>query len=315
LVEQWPFKPFVTGSNPVRPKIMKILLTLFLLFFTTISFSETTEIYLDSTYLKKNLLINADHYSNSRENKTVAISIHGTRGFKSMEVISVLSDNLLDLDIDTIAPNISYGINDRENEFLSCDIEHLHNRYANIDEIIRWFIFAIEKDYQDIILIGHSRGGQDIIQAYNRILKVYPEESKKISSIVLLAPLGDNLDEINISIQKSHSTTIRELMDKDDNEFVKINFLNCNNATVKISSFLSYYNLSYHEQLVPMLTDINIDTYVFTASEDTFVPKTHTKVSQIKNDNINLLQIDGADHFFRDLFLDDVVDNLSNFIE
>ena len=295
--------------------IMKILLTLFLLFFTTIGFSQTTVLHLDSTYLEKNLVINANHYTNSMENKTVAISIHGTRGFKTMEVISVLSDNLLDLNIDTIAPNISYGVNDRVNDFLSCDMKHLHNQYANVDEIIKWFLFAVEKDYKDIILIGHSRGGQDIIQAYKKILKLYPGISKKISSLVLLAPLADDTDEINISLQKSHSTTISEFLNRDDNAFIKINFLNCNNATVKISSFLSYYNLPRDEQLIPMLKDIDIDTYVFTASEDTFVPKTHSKVSYIRNNNIKLLQIEGADHFFRDLFLDDIIDKLSDFIE
>jgi len=294
---------------------MKILLTLSLLFFTTIGFSETNVLHLDSTYLGENLVINANHYTNSGDNETVAISIHGTRGFKTMEVISVLSDNLLDLNIDTIAPNISYGVNDRVNDFLSCDMKHLHNQYANIDEIIKWFLFAVEKDYKNIILIGHSRGGQDIFQAYKKILKLYPGESKKISTIILLAPLADNTDEINNSLQKSHGITIKEFLSKDENAFAKINFLNCRNATVKISSFLSYYNLPRHEQLIPMLKDIDIDTYVFTASEDTFVPKTHSKVSYIRNDNIKLVQIDGADHFFRDLFLDDVIEKLSDFIE
>ena len=64
-----------------------------------------------------------------------------------------------------------------------------------------------------------------------------------------------------------------------------------------------------------MLKDIKIKTYVFTASEDVFVPKTHSKISNIINDNIKLIQIDGSDHFFRDLFLDEVIENLANFIE
>jgi len=294
---------------------MKILLIIFLTFFSKNVFSEITTINLNSTYLNKNIKINANHYTNPHSNNTVAISIHGTRGFKTMEIISVLSENLLDLNVDTIAPNISYGINDRGNEFLSCDIKHLHNRHENINEIIRWFLFAVERDYNNIILIGHSRGGQDIMHAYEKILKIYPSESEKISSIVLLAPLTDNLEDINNSLEESNNMTINALLEKDKDKLIKINFLSCPNTTVKVSSFLSYYNISPHEQITQMLKDIKINTYVFTASEDVFVPKTHSKISNIINENIKLIQIDGSDHFFRDLFLDEVIENLANFIE
>ena len=232
-----------------------------------------------------------------------------------MEVISVFSENLLDLNIDTIAPNISYGVNDRTNEFLSCDIKHFHNRHENVNEIIRWFLFAIEKDYENIILIGHSRGGQDVMNAYEKITKDYPAESKKISSLVLLAPLTDDIDDINNKLKKSNNTTINQLLRKDKDAFIKINFLSCPDAKVKVSSFLSYYNLSPNEQVVQILKDVKINTYVFTASEDNFVPKTHSKLSNISNDNVKLIQIEGSDHFFRDLFLDEVIELLADFTE
>ena len=293
---------------------MKARLIFFLIFITDIAFSETNTIQLDSIYLKKKIEINSNHYTSSSDNNSVAISIHGTRGFKTMEVISVFSENLLDLNIDTIAPNISYGVNDRANEFLSCDIKHFHNRHENVNEIIRWFLFAIEKDYENIILIGHSRGGQDVMNAYEKITKDYPAESKKISSLVLLAPLTDDIDDINNKLKKSNNTTINQLLKKDKDAFVKINFLSCPDAKVKVSSFLSYYNLSPNEQVVQILKDVKINTYIFTASEDNFVPKTHSKLSKISNDNVKLIQIQGSDHFFRDLFLDEVIELLADFI-
>tara|TARA_B100000945_G_C20305682_1_gene560234 strand:+ start:52 stop:936 length:885 start_codon:yes stop_codon:yes gene_type:complete len=294
---------------------MKILLILFIIFFTKIAFPETATIHLDITYSGKNLKINADYHTHTRTHNTVAIAIHGTRGFKTMEVISVLSDNLLDLKIDTIAPNISYGINNRQNEFLSCDIEHLHNRYSNIDEIVRWFLFALEKDYQEIILIGHSRGGQDVMHAYRKILEDYPNESKKISSIVLLAPLTDNMNDISNHIKKSSNMTISEVLNKDKNAVIQIDFMNCANVNVKVSSFLSYYNLSSHEEMTHILKNVAINTYIFSASEDEFAPKTHSKISGINNTYVKLMKIDGSDHFFRDLYLDEVIENLTDLIE
>ncbi len=294
---------------------MKVLLIFFLTFFSKIAFSEIATIHLNSTYSGENLKINANHFTSSAENSSIAISIHGTRGFKTMEIISVLSDNLLDLNVDTIAPNISYGLDNRKNEFLACDIKHSHNRNSNVDEIIKWFLFAIEKDYKNVILIGHSRGGQDVMHAYEKIIETYPAESKKISSIVLLAPLTDNSDEINYNLQKNNNHTISQLLNKDKDMFIETDFLSCANTKVKVSSFLSYYNLSRHEQMIEILRDIQIKTYIFTASEDVFVPKTHSKISSINNDNVTLIQIEGSDHFFRDLFLDEVIEILADFIE
>ncbi len=62
------------------------------------------------------------------------------------------------------------------------------------------------------------------------------------------------------------------------------------------------------------IKDVKINTYIFTASEDNFVPKTHSKLSKISNDNVKLIQIQGSDHFFRDLFLDEVIELLADFI-
>ena len=153
------------------------------------------------------------------------------------------------------------------------------------------------------------------MQAYRKILRTYPHESKKISSIILLAPLTDNKNDINNDLQRSNKITINKLLSKNDDTILKIDFLNCNSANVTVSSFLSYYNLSTSHETTQILKDITIDTYVFTASEDVFAPKTHSKISKINNANVKLIQIDGSDHFFRDLYLDEVVDNLTDFIE
>ena len=45
LVEQWPFKPFVTGSNPVRPIKNMFKKLLFVIYFIPLfSFSQTVSI-------------------------------------------------------------------------------------------------------------------------------------------------------------------------------------------------------------------------------------------------------------------------------
>ena len=45
MVEQWPFKPFVTGSNPVRPIKNMFKKLLFAIYFIPLfSFSQTVSI-------------------------------------------------------------------------------------------------------------------------------------------------------------------------------------------------------------------------------------------------------------------------------
>ena len=109
--------------------------------------------------------------------------------------------------------------------------------------------------------------------------------------------------------------TISEVLNKDKDAVMTIDFMNCPNANVKVSSFLSYYNLSSHEEMTQILKNVVINTYIFTASEDSFAPKTHSKISNINNTYVKLMKIDGSDHFFRDLYLDEVIENLTDLIE
>ena len=153
----------------------------------------------------------------------------------------------------------------------------------------------------------------------NDYLCIYIYDPKKIAhescSLRHLQFVYHSINDINNDLQRSNKITINKLLSKNDDTILKIDFLNCNSANVTVSSFLSYYNLSTSHETTQILKDITIDTYDFTASEDVFAPKTHSKISKINNANVKLIQIDGSDHFFRDLYLDEVVDNLTDFIE
>ena len=49
MVEQWPFKPFVTGSNPVRPKLVVHFFTLILFcIITSLSFAAGKQVTISS---------------------------------------------------------------------------------------------------------------------------------------------------------------------------------------------------------------------------------------------------------------------------
>ena len=150
MVEQWPFKPFVTGSNPVRPIKNMFKKLLFVIYFIPLfSFSQTVSIN-DKLGNKLNA-----NYINNDSSKIIVLILHGTRGHKKLELIQTLLERFSDSNIDTLSMNLSYGITNRNDDFLPCDIIHDHLNSKSLSEIRLWFDFIKQKNkYKKIILLG-----------------------------------------------------------------------------------------------------------------------------------------------------------------
>ena len=131
LVEQWPFKPFVTGSNPVRPKKLYCLIFSIVCLTTNsvLASSQSVKIQRDD-----GITLNAN-LSKNLKNDSVYMIVHGTRGFKTMEIIKSLEQRILIEGHDVLSINLSYDINNRNDSFLSCDIKHTHSEYESVREL------------------------------------------------------------------------------------------------------------------------------------------------------------------------------------
>ena len=83
MVEQWPFKPFVTGSNPVRPKLVIyfVALTLFCII-TSLSVAAEKQVTVTSN---NNIKLTGELLSTNQKT-SVFLIVHGTRGHKGMEL-------------------------------------------------------------------------------------------------------------------------------------------------------------------------------------------------------------------------------------
>ena len=154
LVEQWPFKPFVTGSNPVRPNLLFYIFILYLFsLFSNLSFAEYKSVTIQS---KNNTSLTANLLSSDLNNPAFLI-VHGTRGHKGMEIIETLSSRLYEEGYTVLSINLSYGFHNRKDEFLSCDIKHNHNEHESVREIIAWYNYLVSKGYNKINFIGQDR--------------------------------------------------------------------------------------------------------------------------------------------------------------
>ncbi len=310
LVEQWPFKPFVTGSNPVRPNhFIFIFLTIFFLN-TEIAIAENRLLTIKSD---NNISLHGNLLSN-KENKSIFLILHGTRGYKDMEIITSLSNRLYEEGFDTLSINLSYGINNRESTFLSCDIKHQHNEHESINEIITWYNYLLDKGYQEINFIGHSRGAFNIVQSLALL-----GNHKKITSY-LLAPVIDTYEGTKAFYENELKIPYETIINSNEKFFISdkyslINFLYCENVVVSSDTFRSYLDLSKKENHYPFTFGIldlieNIDSRItiISGTDDEILQDSYKKFYTFDKPNIQFFTVEGGDHFFRDLYLDEVID-------
>jgi alpha/beta superfamily hydrolase len=294
---------------------MKNLLITFLVLFSIYGVAEPVQIKYNS------ITLNGFYSTQSEKSKSIAIILHGTRGHQNLELMTSLRDSLLNNGIDSLTINLSYGINNRVNDFLSCDIEHEHKQSNSQHEIKLWHEYIKKMGYKKIYLMGHSRGGLDIMNFYESLDSQYQES---IDSILLLAPISETWESSVSRYKENYNININDLVNQKSKK-LKINFLGCEGATVYSDSFLDYYLISGDSNVFSSETtrfasrSLNLHlfntsgkVYVITASEDTIVPNTYGIVKNIitkdKEKNIELYQVDGADHFFRDFYFDDLIE-------
>ena len=308
MVEQWPFKPFVTGSNPVRPKIFSYFLFLILFLSSNlVSASNIIEITRDD-----GITLNAN-LSENLQNDSVYMIVHGTRGFKTMEIIKSLEEKIILNGHDVLSINLSYGITNRDDSFLSCDIKHTHNEHESVREIISWYEYLLSKNYKKIMFVGHSRGGFNIVQASELI-------GNRDIELHLLAPIVDTHKGTRDYYMSEHNLPYDEIIQNNDEYIISekyppINFLFCENAQVSSITFRSYLDFTESRTKYPftfnilkLLNESNNKVSIYSGSADEILLDSYKKFESLNKENIKHYIIDDGDHFFRDIYLDDVID-------
>ena len=294
---------------------MKNLILILTIFLPLDAISESQIIILQNEKSKE--LHGVLDFHNDRR-KDVILLVHGTLGHQKMEIIDSIKSMLSENQIDSLSINLSYGEELRENSFFSCDKSHRHLESSSIDELLKWYKYLRTQKYSNIYLLGHSRGGLNVLQLSEIISH---NNIGHVKGLFLLAPVSDTLNDYILEYEakgvdlKSKINGMVNRVKTNDNQSNTIDFLYCNDSSVSDSSFLSYYYLTdipqshpYGTDLVTLLNRANFKTYVFTGSSDELVPLTHSRVEQVKHNNVTSFLIEDADHFFRDLYMDDVME-------
>lgn len=253
----------------------------------------------------------------------VALIVHGTLYHRGMEIISDLQKHLKSRGTSTLAITLSLGIDRRTGPF-DCGALHAHRPMDALDEIDAWIGWLKTSGATDIALIGHSLGGNQVA--------VYSAERNdpSVGSIVLLAPSTFDTTRVAERYKARFGVELGEILADAQgkmraghavNRIEGIGFINCENATATAGSVVAWYGPDPRRHTPSLLPRITPRTLVIVAGSDEIVPDLADAVAPLARDagrgrgEIRVHTVEGADHFFRDLFLEDAADVIAEWLK
>ncbi len=251
------------------------------------------------------------------QEKPVLLITHGTLFHNASELITTLQELFSENEISSLAINLSLGLDNRHHAY-DCAIPHTHKHDDAVGEIGIWLNWLKKQGAKNIILVGHSRGGNQTAWYASE------HDSPIISKIILIAPqiwsteyaikgykkrFGKNLDIVLIKAQAL-------VDDHKGHSFLNsVDFIYCKDTKATAEAFVSYYNTDLRKDTLFVLPKIKKPILIFAGTEDTVVKDLDKKIGQMSpQDNIKLEVMDGADHSFRDLYSEEIVDFSVEFI-
>ncbi len=241
----------------------------------------------------------------------VILMIHGTFAHNQMEIMATIQELLTEAELSSLAINLSLSVDDRHGTF-ACETPHAHRESDALDEIGLWLDWLKARGAERVVLLGHSRSGNQIARF------VAERDTPQVAALVLIAPsTWDAAREANGYQERFGVPLSRRL--EEARELVaagkpgawleQTGLIYCAGAKVTAATFLDYYEPDERRDTPSMLPALHKPTIVFAGSEDKVNPPLEAKAAAVADgEQVKLFVIDGADHFFRDLYAEDLVE-------
>ena len=247
----------------------------------------------------------------------VILITHGTLAHNGMEIVATLQTLFQERGISSLAINLSLGLDNRHGMY-PCKTAHRHKHTDALNEIGAWLGWLKSQGAERVVLLGHSRGGNQT--AWFAAEKPDP----LVTHVVLVAPAtwdgdreaadysdryGRPLEPIRANAQKMIASGAgKQLMEHVD-------FIYCQDTSVTADAFADYYALEPRMDTPYLLPEIEQPVLIFIGSEDQVIKGLSQAVTPLaESGGIQVELIDGADHFFRDLYAEDLADSVVEFI-
>lgn len=270
------------------------------------------------TLQHKGMTLNADLTladGKSLSKDGVILITHGALAHRDMETIRYFRKLLNGSGHNTLAINLSLGLDNRHGMY-DCKTPHRHRNEDAAEEIGAWVSWLKQQGASQVILMGHSRGG-----AQTALYGIDPDAI--VNAVVLLAPAtSDDVDADGF--KKRYHQELAPLLDKAKQLVAQGKgstllshafMMYCRDTAVSAESFLSYYGPSALVQTPKLLPSIKLPTLVVVAGNDEVVVGLDRKISKlVDGKHLQMQVIDGSNHMFRDLYADDAVDVINDFL-
>ncbi len=298
---------------------MKTKFSMFALFWllTATAFSASAK-EVKETY--KNLTVNANLVM--AEGKTLAdgdvvLLTHGTTTHNGRETYRSIQKLLAEQGISSLAPNLSLNVNDRHGE-VDCAIPQTHKHEDALGEIGFWLDWLKSKGAKSVTLMGHSRGGNQT--AWFSV----EHDDPVIKKVILIAPQTWTKEAEYKDYAKKYDTPLEPILKKaeklvkegkGDTMLEDINFIYCKHTSASAAAFVSYYQDEPRMDTPSLLKKAVKPTLVIMGSADTVVPNLPTEMESVNNDLVQTYTVEDSDHFFLDLFSEELVETAVGFIK
>ncbi|MGE5155428.1 MAG: alpha/beta hydrolase [Bdellovibrio bacteriovorus] len=241
----------------------------------------------------------------------VVLMTHGTLAHGRMEIMETLQSVLKDRGISSLSMTLSLGLDKRRGMY-DCATPHIHKHTDAVEEIGAWLGWLQSQGVKQAVLLGHSRGGNQVA----RFAAGHPDAP--LSAVILIAPQTWSQDYAAADYQKRFGKDLDPQLEaarrlqaegKGGEPMAPVGFVYCADTTATADAFLSYHAPDPRMNTPALLPEIKAPVLVVAGTEDEQVPGLVEKVQpQADGERVTLLVLDGADHFFRDLYAEEIAD-------
>jgi pimeloyl-ACP methyl ester carboxylesterase len=245
----------------------------------------------------------------------VVMLVHGTLAHNKMEIIASLQELLKERGINTLAITLSLGLEQRVGMY-DCALEHNHRHTDAPEEIAAWINWLKQEGAKKIHLSGHSRGGNQVA------MYLANQPDKSVKKAILVAPMTTTPEKSARQYEQRYGVSLQTILDKagkltaeerGDELMTDTDFIYCPKARVTADAFLDYYSPNPQYNTPALLASIKQPVLVIAGDADKVVPDLVTGMNTVDIGTARLSVIEGADHFFRDLYAEDLADAIAEF--
>lgn len=246
----------------------------------------------------------------------VVLMVHGTLAHKGMEIMVLLRDLLAEQGLNTLSINLSLAQDDRQGMY-DCAGPHRHSDANAIKEIGLWVDWLKSKGVSAVTVLGHSRGANQV----SRFAAGNPDPVVK-AAILSAAPTWTPGKPAR-GYKKAYKKELAPLLErarslvragKGGQIMDGVDFLYCPKTKASAATFAEYYKDNPDRDTPSVIKRIQMPVLAIAAGSDLLNSKFAGRMKASRQANVTLVVVDGAGHFFRDLYGEDMADAVVEFV-